>query len=37
MKEEVDAHRRKVDLEDHLVQRLMKIHREDKQKPQIVR
>ncbi|XP_030336037.1 TBC1 domain family member 31 isoform X3 [Strigops habroptila] len=36
MKEEVDAHRRKVDLEDHLVQRLMKIHREDKQKPQIV-
>ncbi|XP_030900300.2 TBC1 domain family member 31 isoform X2 [Melopsittacus undulatus] len=36
MKEEVDAHRRKVDLEDHLVQRLMKIHREDKQKPQMV-
>ncbi|KAM4685127.1 TBC1 domain family member 31 isoform 3-T3 [Amazona ochrocephala] len=36
MKEEVDAHRRKVDLEDHLVQRLMKIHKEDKQKPQIV-
>ncbi|XP_061229454.1 TBC1 domain family member 31 isoform X3 [Neopsephotus bourkii] len=36
MKEEVDAHRRKVDLEDHLVQRLMKIHREDKQKLQMV-
>ncbi|XP_074703516.1 TBC1 domain family member 31 isoform X5 [Strix aluco] len=36
MKEEVDAHRRKVDLEDHLVQRLMEIEREEKQKAQIV-
>ncbi|NXQ83996.1 TBC31 protein, partial [Nyctibius grandis] len=36
MKEEVDAHRRKVDLEDHLVQRLMEIDREEKQKAQIV-
>uniref|UniRef100_A0A663N7V9 TBC1 domain family member 31 n=1 Tax=Athene cunicularia TaxID=194338 RepID=A0A663N7V9_ATHCN len=32
VKEEVDAHRRKVDLEDHLVQRLMEIEREEKQK-----
>ncbi|KAF1409720.1 TBC1 domain family member 31, partial [Spheniscus humboldti] len=32
MKEEVDAHRRRVDLEDHLVQRLMEIDREEKQK-----
>ncbi|XP_026698909.1 TBC1 domain family member 31 isoform X2 [Athene cunicularia] len=36
VKEEVDAHRRKVDLEDHLVQRLMEIEREEKQKAQIV-
>ncbi|XP_074757231.1 TBC1 domain family member 31 [Athene noctua] len=36
MKEEVDARRRKVDLEDHLVQRLMEIEREEKQKAQIV-
>uniref|UniRef100_A0A8D0ENX8 TBC1 domain family member 31 n=1 Tax=Strix occidentalis caurina TaxID=311401 RepID=A0A8D0ENX8_STROC len=36
MKEEVDAHRRKVNLEDHLVQRLMEIEREEKQKAQIV-
>ncbi|KFQ89694.1 TBC1 domain family member 31, partial [Phoenicopterus ruber ruber] len=36
MKEDVDAHRRKVDLEDHLVQRLMEIDREEKQKAQIV-
>ncbi|XP_074743417.1 TBC1 domain family member 31 isoform X3 [Strix uralensis] len=36
MKEEVDAHQRKVDLEDHLVQRLMEIEREEKQKAQIV-
>ncbi|XP_052643169.1 TBC1 domain family member 31 isoform X2 [Harpia harpyja] len=36
MKEEVDARRRKVDLEDHLVQRLMEIDREEKQKAQIV-
>ncbi|XP_076185276.1 TBC1 domain family member 31 isoform X4 [Aptenodytes patagonicus] len=32
MKEEVDAHRRRVDLEYHLVQRLMEIDREEKQK-----
>ncbi|KAF1595597.1 TBC1 domain family member 31, partial [Eudyptes moseleyi] len=32
MKEEVDAHRRRVDLEDHLVQRLMEMDREEKQK-----
>ncbi|NWX70197.1 TBC31 protein, partial [Alca torda] len=36
MREEVDAHRRKVDLEDHLVQRLMEIDREEKQKAQTV-
>ncbi|NWX21314.1 TBC31 protein, partial [Aegotheles bennettii] len=36
MKEEVDACRRKVDLEDHHVQRLMEIDREEKQKAQIV-
>ncbi|KFZ68140.1 TBC1 domain family member 31, partial [Podiceps cristatus] len=36
MKEEVDAHRRKVDLEDHLVQRLMEIDKEENQKAQIV-
>ncbi|NXJ93783.1 TBC31 protein, partial [Corythaixoides concolor] len=36
MKEEVDAHQRKVDLEDHLVQRLMEIEKEEKQKAQIV-
>ncbi|NXK06719.1 TBC31 protein, partial [Herpetotheres cachinnans] len=36
MKEEVDAHRRKVDLEDQLVQRLMEVDREEKQKAQIV-
>ncbi|XP_059692082.1 TBC1 domain family member 31 isoform X1 [Gavia stellata] len=36
MKEEVDAHRRMVDLEDHLVQRLIEIDREEKQKAQIV-
>uniref|UniRef100_A0A8C4UM84 TBC1 domain family member 31 n=1 Tax=Falco tinnunculus TaxID=100819 RepID=A0A8C4UM84_FALTI len=36
MKEEVDAHRRKVDLEDHLLQRLMEIDKEEKQKAQIV-
>uniref|UniRef100_A0A8C3JUH8 TBC1 domain family member 31 n=1 Tax=Calidris pygmaea TaxID=425635 RepID=A0A8C3JUH8_9CHAR len=32
MKEEVDACRRKVDLEDHLVQRWMEVDREEKQK-----
>lgn len=37
IKEEVDAHQRRVDLEDHLVQRLMDIEREEKQKAQIVR
>jgi len=37
MKEEVDSRRRKVDLEDHLVQRLVEIDREEKQKAQIVR
>uniref|UniRef100_A0A663DS13 TBC1 domain family member 31 n=1 Tax=Aquila chrysaetos chrysaetos TaxID=223781 RepID=A0A663DS13_AQUCH len=36
MKEEVDARQRKVDLEDRLVQRLMEIDREEKQKAQIV-
>ncbi|KFU84063.1 WD repeat-containing protein 67, partial [Chaetura pelagica] len=36
MKEEVDTHQRKVDLEDHLVQRLMEIHREERQKAQTV-
>ncbi|XP_075271731.1 TBC1 domain family member 31 isoform X5 [Opisthocomus hoazin] len=36
MKEEVDSRRRKVDLEDHLVQRLVEIDREEKQKAQIV-
>ncbi|XP_064010298.1 TBC1 domain family member 31 isoform X2 [Pogoniulus pusillus] len=36
IKEEVDAHQRRVDLEDHLVQRLMDIEREEKQKAQIV-
>ncbi|XP_074997320.1 TBC1 domain family member 31 isoform X2 [Calonectris borealis] len=36
MKEEVDARRRRVDLEDHLVQRLMEIDREEKQKADIV-
>ncbi|NXI92057.1 TBC31 protein, partial [Psophia crepitans] len=36
MKEEVDARRRKVDLEDHLVQRLMETEREERQKAQIV-
>uniref|UniRef100_A0A8C3JQC5 TBC1 domain family member 31 n=1 Tax=Calidris pygmaea TaxID=425635 RepID=A0A8C3JQC5_9CHAR len=37
MKEEVDACRRKVDLEDHLVQRWMEVDREEKQKAQKVR
>ncbi|NXG66241.1 TBC31 protein, partial [Hemiprocne comata] len=36
MKEAADARRRKVDLEGHLVQRLMEIDREEKQKAQIV-
>ncbi|NXI38719.1 TBC31 protein, partial [Galbula dea] len=36
MKEEVDAHQRKVDLEDHLVQRLVEIDREKNQKAQMV-
>ncbi|NXW60624.1 TBC31 protein, partial [Eurystomus gularis] len=36
MKEEVDARRRKVDVEGHLVQRLMETDREEKQKAQIV-
>uniref|UniRef100_A0A8C3JTH1 TBC1 domain family member 31 n=1 Tax=Calidris pygmaea TaxID=425635 RepID=A0A8C3JTH1_9CHAR len=36
MKEEVDACRRKVDLEDHLVQRWMEVDREEKQKAQKV-
>ncbi|KAM9302910.1 TBC1 domain family member 31 isoform 1-T1 [Morus bassanus] len=36
MKEEVDARQRRVDLEDHLVQRLMEIGREENQKAQIV-
>ncbi|NXN62094.1 TBC31 protein, partial [Rynchops niger] len=34
MREEVDARRRKVALEDHLVQRLMEIDREEKQRAQ---
>ncbi|NWX38842.1 TBC31 protein, partial [Steatornis caripensis] len=36
MKEELDARRRKVDLEDDLLQRLMETDREEKQKAQIV-
>ncbi|XP_054241318.1 TBC1 domain family member 31 isoform X2 [Indicator indicator] len=36
IKGEVDAHQRKVDLEDRLLQRLMEIEREEKQKAQIV-
>ncbi|KFP91470.1 TBC1 domain family member 31, partial [Apaloderma vittatum] len=36
MKAELDARRRKVNLEDHLVQRLMEIDREEKRKAQIV-
>ncbi|NXF02482.1 TBC31 protein, partial [Smithornis capensis] len=36
MKEKVDAHQRKVDLEDHRVQRLLEIDREENQKAQIV-
>ncbi|XP_064501773.1 TBC1 domain family member 31 isoform X2 [Pseudopipra pipra] len=36
MKEKVDAHQRKVDLEDHCVQRLMEIDREENQKAQTV-
>ncbi|KFW93379.1 TBC1 domain family member 31, partial [Phalacrocorax carbo] len=36
MREEVDARRRRMDLEDHLVQRLMEIDREENQKAQIV-
>ncbi|NWS14728.1 TBC31 protein, partial [Pachyramphus minor] len=36
MKEKVDAHQRKVDLEDHRVQRLMEIDREENQKAQTV-
>ncbi|KFR03813.1 TBC1 domain family member 31, partial [Nipponia nippon] len=36
MKEEMDARRRRVDLEDHLIQILMEIDREEKQKAQIV-
>ncbi|NXG46157.1 TBC31 protein, partial [Psilopogon haemacephalus] len=36
IKGEVDAHQRRVDLEDHLVQRLMDVEREEKQKAQIV-
>ncbi|KFQ79499.1 TBC1 domain family member 31, partial [Phaethon lepturus] len=36
MQEEVDACRRKVDLEDHLVQRLMEVEGEEKRKAQIV-
>ncbi|NXJ79933.1 TBC31 protein, partial [Trogon melanurus] len=36
MKEELAAHRRKVNLEDHCVQRLMEIDREEKWKAQIV-
>ncbi|KFO03969.1 TBC1 domain family member 31, partial [Balearica regulorum gibbericeps] len=36
MKEEVDDHQRKVDLEDHLVRQLMEIEREERQKAQIV-
>ncbi|NXU83623.1 TBC31 protein, partial [Xiphorhynchus elegans] len=36
MKEKMDAHQRKVDLEDHRVQRWMEIDREEKQKAQTV-
>ncbi|KFQ31900.1 TBC1 domain family member 31, partial [Mesitornis unicolor] len=36
MKEEVDARRRQVDLQDHLVQTLVEIDREESQKAQIV-
>ncbi|XP_027747482.1 TBC1 domain family member 31 isoform X2 [Empidonax traillii] len=36
IKEKVDAHQRKVDLEDHRVQRLMEIDREENQKAQTV-
>ncbi|NXM71888.1 TBC31 protein, partial [Serilophus lunatus] len=36
MKEKVDAHQRKADLEDHRAQRLMEIDREENQKAQIV-
>ncbi|XP_042641675.1 TBC1 domain family member 31 isoform X3 [Tyto alba] len=36
IKEEMDTCRRKVDLEDHLVQRLMEIEREEKEKAQRV-
>ncbi|NWI95333.1 TBC31 protein, partial [Pitta sordida] len=35
VKKKVDAHQRKVDLEDHRVQRLMEIDREEKQKAQM--
>lgn len=37
MKEEMDAHRRKVDLEDQRVQRLIEINREEIQKAHTVR
>lgn len=37
MKEEVEAHRRKVDLEDQHVQRLIEIEKEEIQKAQTVR
>lgn len=37
MKEEIDASRRKADLEDHVVQRLMETDREEKQKAQMVK
>ncbi|NWH73463.1 TBC31 protein, partial [Piaya cayana] len=36
MKEEVDAHQRRVDLEGHVIQRLMEIDREEQEKAQIV-
>ncbi|NXU58620.1 TBC31 protein, partial [Turnix velox] len=36
LREEVDAHQKKVDLEDHLVQRLMEVDKEEKQKAQTV-
>ncbi|NXI67476.1 TBC31 protein, partial [Anseranas semipalmata] len=36
MKEEIDSSRRKADLEDHVVQRLMETDREEKQKAQMV-
>ncbi|XP_068014720.1 TBC1 domain family member 31 isoform X2 [Melanerpes formicivorus] len=36
IKEEVDAHQRKVDLEDRLLQRLMEIEKEERQKAQTV-